>query len=267
VTELLCRVMPFDTKRRGGGSGTSVGDIPQDPQGDYEFLEMEIQQVVADAQRLRLPIVAGTFAAVQRKQVRFALAAERTDKMPNPAIMLDIRTLGMFVFQSFCTYCILSVLYLILILFRMVGSLYKPGSTSPCAAYLQTLPPPKGRGHSNHDPTHPTCKRMRQGQASHYIDLNLENLRSILKDRWADSAILNAALHLLLEFYPEKESVYLNSAQLDFNWSELAKTPRCYTKVASCLFLDSHWTFGFIDHTTREIWYVGHGCIFFVSVI
>lgn len=233
VSEVLCRLLP---QRTGGtttleekqGGGTKVGQIPDDPRSDFEFMEMEILQVVDKAKSLGLPIIAGTIAAVQQRRVRFTLAAERTDRLPNPAVMLDIRGLG---------------------------SLLKPGSASPCASYLQSLPPPKGNGKSDRDSGHSTCQRMRHGQSTHYIDLTLENVRSILKDRWADSAVLNAAMHLLLEFYPEKDSVFLNSAQLDFNWSDLAKTPRCYSKVASCLYLDSHWTMGFIDHDTREIWY------------
>lgn len=220
-----CRILP----RRGG---VKAGQIPTDSRGvqdDLDFLSYEFREVTQEARRLGLPVVQDDFSRAKRQKVSFSLAPDHMSQMPPPNAMLEVKELD---------------------------SLNRGHAVSNCDAFVQKLPPPpqQSRRELQHDSD--TCRRMRKSLTHHTIQLDMESMRSMLPERWADSAALNAGMHLLQEFYPRKKTLWVNSAQVDFNWDELAKTPSCYRQVASFLFLDAHWTFAYVDHDTREIWYL-----------
>jgi hypothetical protein len=232
---ISCHIVRYHPpqKERTGGAAAKVGQIPTDSRGiqdDFDFLSYEFRQAVQDARQLGLPVVNEDFKRAKSLKVSFSLAPEHMSRMPPSAAMVEIKELD---------------------------SLNRTHAVSNCDTFVQKLPPPpeqSGRRELQMDSD--TCRVMRKNLTHHTIQLDMESMRSLLPERWADSAALNAGMHLLQEFYPLKKTLWMNSAQVDFDWDELAKTPSCYRQVASCLFLDAHWTFGFIDHDTCEIWYL-----------
>jgi len=226
---ISCKILAPRTMRRGG---TKAGQIPTDPRGiqeDMDFLAFEFADMVQEARRLQLPVVYDDFRKAKNLKVSFSLAPDHMTQFPPPQAMVEVKDMD---------------------------SLSRTHAVSNCDAFVQKLPPPPTTSQRPLQPDSETCRRMRKNLTHHMIHLDMESMRSMLPERWADSAALNAGMHLLQEFYPRKKTLWLNSAQVDFDWNELAKTPSCYRQVASCLFLDAHWTFGFIDHDTREIWYL-----------
>jgi hypothetical protein len=101
-----------------------------------------------------------------------------------------------------------------------------------------------------------TCTLIGNRQSHRKMRLTFANLLTLFPERWLDSVVLDAYLHVLQEHWPLKDLLYLNSAEQDPNFKELKSTPRCYQYVTSVLYLQFHWTVIMIDHVKKLIRYL-----------
>jgi hypothetical protein len=100
------------------------------------------------------------------------------------------------------------------------------------------------------------CSIIERKQTHRKIRLTFANLLTLFPERWLDSVVLDAFLHILQEHWPLKEFLYLNSAEQDPNFKEIRSTPKCYEYVMSVLYLQFHWTVIMIDNVKKEIRYL-----------
>ncbi len=111
-------------------------------------------------------------------------------------------------------------------------------------------------GQRNMEKTVTQCTVISRKQKEYKVQLTLGNLLTLFKDRWLDSVVLDAYLHVLQEHWPFKNVLYLNSAEKDPSLNQLKNTPTCYPYVLSVLFHESHWTVIMIDHVKEQIRYL-----------
>lgn len=112
------------------------------------------------------------------------------------------------------------------------------------------------QGEVNMEKTAKRCVAISSQQKQRKIQLRFSNLLTLFKDRWLDSVVLDAYLHILQEFWPFKHVLYLNSSETDPSLMELRNTPTCFPYVLSVLFYKSHWTVIMIDHVKMRIRYL-----------
>jgi hypothetical protein len=99
------------------------------------------------------------------------------------------------------------------------------------------------------------CSIIENKQEHRTVDLTFANLLTLFPERWLDSVVLDAYLHILQENWPLKELLYLNSAEQDPNFKEIKATPSCYPFVLSILYLQHHWTGIMLDNMKKHIQY------------
>lgn len=104
--------------------------------------------------------------------------------------------------------------------------------------------------------TSPVCLDIARNQEDRKVYLRIYDLLTAFPDRWLDSVIIDAYIHLLHEHCGFKDTLYVNSAEHDPSLSEIAKTPSCYRYIICPLFYRSHWTILFISHPSKRIRYL-----------
>lgn len=100
------------------------------------------------------------------------------------------------------------------------------------------------------------CSLIDNRQEHRKIRLTFANLLTLFPERWLDSVVLDAYLHVLQEHWPLKDLLYLNSAEQDPNLKEIRSTPACFEYVLSVLYLQYHWTVIMIDNVKKTIRYL-----------
>jgi hypothetical protein len=100
------------------------------------------------------------------------------------------------------------------------------------------------------------CAKIRQRQKARKITLHLSNLRTLLPERWLDSVVIDAYLHVMQEHFPMKRFLYLGSAENDMSLAELAETPGCFDYFTCVLWKDSHWSCIAGNHMRKRIRYL-----------
>jgi Ulp1 protease family, C-terminal catalytic domain len=102
----------------------------------------------------------------------------------------------------------------------------------------------------------PGCAELRSVLKDREIVLRVYDLLTGFKDRWLDSVVIDAYIHLLQEHCPFRDVLYVNSAEHDPTLNEIAHTPSCFKYIICPLFYRSHWTVLFISHPSRRIRYL-----------
>lgn len=98
-----------------------------------------------------------------------------------------------------------------------------------------------------------TCARIGRQQKERQIRLRLSNMRTLLPDRWLDSVVIDAYLHILQEHWPQKDKLYVHSAEANPTLKEIVQTPGCYKFILIPLWRLSHWTVLLVDHTPFRV--------------
>jgi hypothetical protein len=104
--------------------------------------------------------------------------------------------------------------------------------------------------------TSPVCMNISKSQEDRRIYLRVYDLLTAFPDRWLDSVVIDAYIHLLQEHCQFKDSLYVNSAENDPSLAEISRTPPCYKYIICPLFYRSHWTVLFISHPSKRIRYL-----------
>jgi hypothetical protein len=98
------------------------------------------------------------------------------------------------------------------------------------------------------------CSSLANDGLTRHIVLQIRNLRTSLDDRWLDSAVIDMYARVLVSQLPNRERIYLFSAQFDPKMVSVQLTRTCrYDYALGALFENSHWTFIFVDHLTKTI--------------
>lgn len=217
--------------RVGGAAAVSIGQVPTDPKGranDLVTLNKAIQRTYEMARKMKhLPFLRTpdqvTEADLDTVFAEFRLAASTSNPLPES---MDSSLLPM----------------------PHLGRIKKMD-----AAHVKEL---VEIGQRNMEKIVRQCTILSRKQKERKVQLTLGNLLTLFKDRWLDSVVLDAFLHVLQEHWPFKNVLYLNSAETDPSLKELKSTPTCYPYVLSVLFHESHWTVIMIDHVKKQIRYL-----------
>lgn len=104
--------------------------------------------------------------------------------------------------------------------------------------------------------TSPICLTIQRNLEDRRIYLRVYDLLTAFPDRWLDSVVIDAYIHLLQEHCQFKDSLYVVSAESDPALAEIARTPSCYKYIVCPLFHKSHWVMLVISHPTKRIRYL-----------
>jgi hypothetical protein len=99
----------------------------------------------------------------------------------------------------------------------------------------------------------PKCATIARAQEDRKIYLRVYDLLTSFPERWLDSVIIDAYIHLLLEHSNTKDMLYVNSAEHDPSLAEIKNTPSCYKYIVIPLWLASHWTILLISHSPAVV--------------
>jgi len=100
-----------------------------------------------------------------------------------------------------------------------------------------------------------SCSIMDRKQSQQMITLSILNLCTLFDKRWLDSVAIDSYLHVLLEYHPNRDWIYIHSAEAEPNFADIQNTPSCYRFIIVPLFLDHHWTLLYINHNDQTIQY------------
>jgi hypothetical protein len=100
------------------------------------------------------------------------------------------------------------------------------------------------------------CGRLARNQESRRVQLRVYDLLTAFPDRWLDSVVIDAYIHLLQEHSGLRGTLYINSAEQDPSLAEIRQTPGCFSYIICPLFYRSHWTVIFISHVSKRIRYL-----------
>lgn len=241
---------PHDLARwddRTGGNWNEKalpGQVPEDKQGqarDIALLNEEIQIVLGQARRLGLPITRKnlnlTMADYDQYITEFYLVGDANGRRPPPAALLQPTFLDRP--QTIVASCQPLVEFL-----RRSGASTLSEERSSEEYHLRL------------DKSSNTCRELSGALQHRKVQLWVRNLLTSFRARWFDSVMIDAFIAVIVQFWKYRDYLYVNSAEVDLNLDELAKTPRCYRYILSPLYRKHHWTILFIDHKTREIFYL-----------
>lgn len=220
------------------------GQVPDDPDGkeqDIALLNDEIRLVLAEAQRLHLPIgrkpLQLTMADYESFLTEFYLVPDPRGRRPASAALLQPTFLDRP--QTIVTSCQPLVEFL-----RRSGTSTLSEERSSDDYHLRL------------DKSSTMCRQLSGALQDRKVQLWVRNLFTSFRGRWFDSVMIDAFIAIITQFWKYRDVLYVNSAEVDLNLQELAQTPRCYRYILSPLYRKHHWTILFIDHKTREIFYL-----------
>jgi len=135
----------------------------------------------------------------------------------------------------------------------------------------------KKMGAGTNNPDVRSCPLLRQKQASIWVPLKIRNIFSVFSSTWPttdasrrawlDSVSLDAYMHILVRHWPQRDSLYIISAENDPDWDDLIKTTACYKYLLMFLFYKSHWTITWVSHPCSSVWYYNSQLIDYATAV
>jgi hypothetical protein len=100
-----------------------------------------------------------------------------------------------------------------------------------------------------------SCDDLRERQRKRIITLRWSNLRTLFTERWLDSVVIDAYLHVMQEHFPLKQYLFMGSAESDLSLEEIRDTPGCFPFWTTVLWRDSHWSCILGNHLRKRLRY------------